>query len=374
MAGPWVLTRLGLMACLGLPAQAQEPPYAQFRARCILATEGMELDPWSVSSDDDMLRRHAAAHGWQWDLDDPDLVASTPAVPCPERTLDRIVAAQAWLSRSEGDIFFARNMAQILERNGRVDSALALLSNVQKRARDDSSEQALSFVSEWAARLCAHAGRWEQALEYAKDWTATSWCGNCASAETARRDALVGRARMALHRYEEVLASARETAQSGWTLNLDLLEAWIDCELGLQRATDAEGAIQRILVQVPEDAKDQCNRALESWKRAHASREQQIGHLEELAGTHQELAVPILLSLSRDDVTRLMACFDVVDRRLMRSSLPYLLAELGFPEVGPALERAKGGCSEELQSTVNYMLESWRSSNERWKLLTEWTR
>src|SRR5262245_60807217 len=233
MARRWVLARIGLLACLALPALAQEPTYAQFRARCLFATEGFELDPWSISPDDDLLRRHAAAHGWQWVLDDPDLVPSSAAAHCPERTLDRIVAAQSWLSRPENDAFIARSMAQILERNGRVDAALALLSAVQQRARDEAPEQDpafvsiskldLAFVSEWAARLCAHAGRWERALEFAKDWRSTSWCGLCASGETRRHDALVMRAQMALHRYEEVIASAREAAQSDWTLDLELL-------------------------------------------------------------------------------------------------------------------------------------------------------
>lgn len=324
-------------------AQGEGEPLADFQGRCILTAGEVGLDPGDAQRVLERLWAHAEAHGWQWEWDGPDFVLPAHSARCSNEVLDSIASSTRKLDGGLRGSVVIRLASHALERNGRVDDALALLGEAREAARAAGegrrSKDDVSRLSEHAARLAAHAERWQSAIEFAQEWTSTSWCGNCSSSQTCRQRVLVARSLYELGRFEDAIAVVRDSVASEWTRDVRLIEIWIDCELALERASRAEDAIGPIRAAVT-DGDWFCDRALESWKVARAPRETQIEQLDDLAQWHSEIALPLILSLDADQITLAMSAFDVVDGRFRHHALAGLLADVGYPQVEDALGRA----------------------------------
>jgi hypothetical protein len=363
-----------LLAGIAAAAQGEGQPLANFQAHCAFADGSLQLNPDDSEGLFERLWAHADAHGWEWEWDGPDFVDPARSARCPTDVLDAIAKAAR---KPDGELcgsIVLRLIAHTLERNGRVDDGLALLSEAQNDARAGGDERkagaSVSLLSEHAAKLAAHAGRWESALEFAKEWASTSWCGTCSSSQTCQQRALVARSLYMLGRFEDAIVVVRETVASDLTRDVRLFEIWIDCEMALKRASSADEAIRSIRAAVA-DADWFCDRALESWKVAHSPREAQIEHLGLLAQWHSELALPLVLSLNADQITQAMSAFDVEEGRLRHHALAELLADVGYPEVEVSLDRARRASDPAVgESTLNFIQGKFEEGKKRWNLLS----
>jgi len=383
-----ILVSLALLVCAGEPGLQAAPAPAQqgasiaerLQTHCIFGEDGVVLDLEDGKQLRAVLFRHAQAHGWNEEVDWPDLVSPERAAACPVDVLDAMASADGPDRKAGYAIYEYRWLAQALERNGRIDDALALLDRALQEVRTKGSDRGLdvSALSQLVARLARHAGRWDAALEHAEDWGAITFmhCANCAASEDRRQRTCRARCLLAAHRYGELIDLARSDAASGWTRSTGVIEAWIDCELAEGRASSADRAMDGILLQVPDDAVDDCERALERWKLTHATREVQLRDLDELATWHPEVALPLVLSLEPAQVTELMSAFELEDRRFRQPGIARLIAEIGYPEAGEALDRACEQLTEEdlRYSTIKYTKGSWESGHRRWVALTEGAR
>ena len=365
----------GVLAALALgsaivPAHARQEagrPATQFRAFCTFEREGAQLHLADAKAAEKLLNRHASAHGWSWHVEGPDYVADAHVAPCPERVLSQMAEARDLRQELYG-VFLYRDLAQAMERNGKLEAALALLN----RAAHDHVPDALpsfedmekSFLSEWAAKLAAHAGDWNKALELAEGWHANSGCGNCASSEWSRIREFEGRWLVESGRYGDAVALARRSAVvSPRSRITTLIELWLDCELREGRAKTVDDALGIVLSQVPEEAAEDCRKARDAWMLARAPRSTQLERLQELAESHPELATPLLLSLDEEEMSVLLRRLDFGDRSVRDSALASLLAQLGTPLMEPELK--------EISVFVRrYLSDQWQEANIRWNLLT----
>jgi hypothetical protein len=368
-----VLASLGLglaAACAG-DVQATASFSSQLAPRCVLA-DVAALDPWTLSWED--IARHKAAHGWGSTPYEVDLVSATSGARCPDEVLDRIAAVQRPAVPPEASVEVAVELAWILARNDREESALALLEHVSS-ALSETGAGFSSRASECAAQIALEAAQWQRALDDETGWIAPTRCGTCEREVNGHKQWVRARALDALDRHAELLELCRSSLDSESTCNHRLIEMWIDIELEQGRASDADQAIANILSDVRPGDRGFCSMALETWKLARAPREEQIEHLADLAAWHREIAVPLILSFTHAELERQLCVFEVVDGRLRSSgqheiSLASVLADLGLPDVGPVLERAKKQCAPDGVDLAQSLLDSWRKGNERWKLLT----
>lgn len=363
-----VLAALALGSAIVSARAGQEAgrPAFHFRAFCTFEREGAQLDASDAKAAERLLKRHAHAHGWSWEVDGPDFVSSTPVARCPEKVLSQMAEARDLRQESNG-VFLYRALALALERNGKLEAALELLKraaeeNVLNRSPRTHDMHA-SFLSEWASKLAAHSGDWNKALELAEGWHTTSWCGNCASGETSSINEFKGRCLVEIGRCEEAIARARRSVESSWSRSTTLIELWLDCELRAGRAKSVHDALSNVLSMVPEEAADDCRKARDAWVLARAPRSTQIDRVQELASAHPELALPLLLSLDEEELFGLLRRLDFSDRSVRDSALAGLLAQIGAPQMESELKEisvfARG-----------YLSDMWQEANTRWKLLT----
>jgi hypothetical protein len=362
---------LGLGAACSGDVEASRPLGSQLAPRCVL-TEEASLDPWALTWED--FARHNATHGWGATPHEVDLVSATTGARCPEEILDRIVAGQRSSAERASSVEVAVELARILARNDREESALALLDRVLSATYEDRDGPS-SSASECAAQIAVDAGRWQQAIAYQEGWIPPTGCGNCEGIVKTRKQWVCARALRALGRHAELVELCRSSLDSEFTCNLQLIELWIDTEIQQGRASDSAQAMANILSAVEPGVRGFCSLALETWKLARAPREEQIEHLVDLAEWHRELAVPLVLTLTRAELQRHLWVFEVVDGKLRSSgqaaiALARVLAQLGLPDVGPALERARTQCSTEHVGTVDDLIDTWHKGNKRWNLLT----
>jgi hypothetical protein len=352
-------------------------PRVQFKAYCTFEREGALLDLSGSANVRESLRRHANGHGWRWELDSADLVDPARAAPCPARILHQMEVPP--YQDSDGfDIFLLKHFAQALDRNHRVDEALALLEQALDepylQGSEALQEMHASFLSQWAARVAAHAGRWKEALVYAEGWHTTSTCGLGASSEASAIRLFRARCLLSVERNQEAIELIRSQAQTSW-IGPEALELWITGELAEGHARTAERAAELVRTQLAAKSEELLDRTLESWSLVRASRQQQVGALNELADYHPELALELLLSLDATEMELQMRAFDVVDGKRRWPCLADLLIELGLPEVGPVLDRALSLAQDDSQRFgADFDLQHWRNANERWEMLTEWRR
>src|SRR5688572_21390194 len=264
-----ILATLTLVSSILPAGVAQEAgrPYIQFRAFCTFEREQSGLSLWEEGIARDELRRHAYAHGWSWTITAPDLVSGANAARCPDRVLHQMAQANAL-----SDVFLYHDIALALERNNRLDSALDFLrrglEENHTKEPDQISDMHSAFLSEWAAKLAAHSSDWARALEFAEGWHSTSTCGNAASGELDGINAFNARCLAASGRFAEAIEIARRRAQSSWSRSTEMIELWLDCEIGAGRAMTVDEAMNSVLSMVPEDALDVCKRARDDWELA----------------------------------------------------------------------------------------------------------
>ena len=373
-----VLAALAL-GCFIVPAGvAQETgrPAIQFKAFCTFEREGAQLDLSNVKDASEVLSRHAYAHGWSWDVEAPDLVNGANAARCPSQVLDQMAQVSA-LSMEDSGIFLYRDLALALDRNESSDRALDLLKRALeglapkvKEELFDRHDTYAAFLSEWAAKVAAHSGDWTKALEFAEGWHSTSGCGNCAATEQSSIDAFTARCLVAAGRFDEARNLARRKSQSSWTTTGSLIEAWLECEIRDGRAKSVDDALSNILSMVPGDMRDDCKRARDDWELARAPKSTQLERLNELANAHPELALPLLLTLDKAQLSDQLRALNVEKGYVRDPALASLLVELGLPEVGIRLDNfkkmydLKGG-----ENPTEYLLDQWKQFNIRWKLL-----
>ena len=361
-----VLAALALGSSIVPVAASQEAsrPAVQFKAFCTFEREQSGLSLWEEGTARDELRRHAYAHGWSWEITAPDLVSGANAARCPDRILQQMTQAHAL-----SDVFLYHDMALALERNNGLDSALGLLSRALEEEHtkepDQISDLHSAFLSEWAAKLAAHSSDWVRALEFAEGWHPTSTCGNAAWGERADIDAFNGRCLAASGRFAEATGIARRTAQTSWSRSTGMIELWLDCEINAGRARIVDEAMNNVLSMVPEDAVEDCKRARDDWELARAPKSTQVERLNELARSHPELALPLLLTLDEAELSKQMGAFELVERDVRDLELASLLVELGLPQVGERLGQIK-----DASYSTEFLFDQWKSCNIRWKLLT----
>src|SRR5688572_26571313 len=130
----YAFAALTLVVTVGRAVAAQESsrPYVQFRAYCTFEREGSYLNTSDYEQADVVLSLHAQAHGWR--NQKPDLVSPNQSARCPEAMLDQMAEARD-LARLRMGVFLYRSFAHVLERNGRVGDALALLDRALEEAR-----------------------------------------------------------------------------------------------------------------------------------------------------------------------------------------------------------------------------------------------
>jgi hypothetical protein len=377
LVGGGVLALAGLIGELGLHACQQELPYCQFKPHCILENEELPDDPAALEGRSDLLTRHAVAHGWRHRLDQPDLVLVAPSAGCPENELDEICAAIARNGTSGGGAWPTPELAQILERNGRLEAAFSLLDAALHRNRSEDRSSVRARLAEWAAYLAAHAQRWELALDYAEDWKPDPGCGTCEGQQKRRKLLLSARCLMALDRRGEVAQLARASLESEFTVDAELIGMWIDCELAARPAAGADDALEAVLAQVSERERGFCELAFDVWTWSRAPRSGQIAQLRELAAWRPELALSLLQTLSRSEIQSQLRVLEELEGKPSplehgRSALARLLADLGFPEVGPALARAREQAQDmELRARLEDLEAAWKVGNARWETLTQ---
>jgi len=372
-----VLAALALAGSIVPASAGQEAgrPAVRFKAFCTFEREGAQLDLSNVKDAEEVLRRHADAHGWSWEILAADVVSGLSAARCPDRICQQM--AQAYDLNKEGKgVFVYRAMALALDRNNRMDSALVLLERALKEQRgkeaDRRSDMHVAFLSEWAAKVAAHSGDWSKALEFIEGWHSTSWCGNCAASETSRVNAFTVRCFLEAQRYEEARELARRTAQSSWIRSVGVLELWLDCEIQDGRAQTVDEALAIVLPMVPGDAAEDCRRARDDWKLARAPRSTQLEYLNDLARSHPELALPLVLSFDEAEMNRRMSAFELMDGNVREPALAYLLAGLGSPEAQAWIAKIEEVYFQNGErNPVGYLSDEWRRFNPRWQLLTE---
>jgi hypothetical protein len=355
-----------------LPGEGQR--LADFRARCVFADGSARLDPEESEGLFDRLQAHADGHGWQWESEEPDFVDRARTALCPVDVVDALEkSAREQAGDLRGDLVL-RLAAHAAQRNGRVDEGLQLLSRALEDARSGGEDRRTmgraSDLAEHATRLAARAGRWEAVLEFAEGWSSETGCGNCTAEQLCNQRVLVARSLFALGRFEEAITVVRDTVASDWTRDVRLIEMWIDCEMALKRTTHVEEAVRSIRAELP-DADWSIDRALESWRVAHATRETQIERLDVLARSHRELALPLIVSLDATQVSALLSALDVGDKGFRHPELAECLAQVGFPTVGEKLAAERARMSEDDPTAhFDYVERMWRAGNRRWGLLT----
>jgi tetratricopeptide (TPR) repeat protein len=355
-------------------SQADEPLSAQFRPRCLLEGQSLELDPWSLDPSSGLLEHHAWAHGWSRVPVREDLVPRSSGARCPEWFLDRVLEREPYFGLPGLPGGIRLELAELLARNDRTDDALQLLDRWLDRSRVDAADVDRSSASACAARIAAAAGHWQRALDYAEEWSTKSGCGNDEGSKERRKQLVRARCLKALGRYDE-LAQACLSTLTELKRSLALIELWIDSEIETGRARDGEEALTYILEQVPENWHFFCKEALGMWKLHRAPREEQIGRLRDLILNDPEHATPLVLSLTRDELRTLLEVLEPAGDASCCAPGPAhatarALAELGVPNVGSAIERARKACPEASLSTLNALEETWKAAHVRWKVLS----
>jgi hypothetical protein len=362
------------MAGFGIGARPiGDQPLADFQARCVFADGSARLDSEELEGLFDRLQVHADGHGWQWEWDGPDFVLPESAVRCPEEVVDAIAKLAEEPDTGRLHQFVLRLAAHTLHRNGRAEAGIRMLVEARDDARtkgdNRKTQSRVSALAEHATRLAARAGRWEDVLEIAPGWTSEAGCGVCSAEATCSQRLLVARSLVALGRAEDAIEVVRGTVSSEWTRDARLFEVWIDCELALERARNAEEAARAIRESVP-DSDWWVDRALQSWTVVHASREMQLASLEILAWEHRELAVPLLLSLDAEQVSALLPALEVEGQDFRQPALAGCLADIGFPCVGEKLAAVRASRSgREMGAYFGFVERKWQAGNKRWDLL-----
>jgi hypothetical protein len=124
---------------------------------------------------DALLDRHAARHGWIGSILDVDLVPPERAARCEGHLLDQV--ASAFGERfDERTAFIGLELAKVLERNGRGDAAIALLTKQLTLAKKldgeapKGSEKVAPSIEDELANAFFRAKQWSLALPHFGEW------------------------------------------------------------------------------------------------------------------------------------------------------------------------------------------------------------
>lgn len=300
-------------------------------AECSLTAEA--VDRWIAVADDSHsaleahLEAHAREHGWPslaMNAGGPDWLDAREIQRCPPSGVERL--ATAWdLVNGKRAIAVRIAIAIVLDRNGRLDEALAHLdrSLAARAVASEGHEQsefvdaAASAFNECAARLCERAGRHALALHYAAQWEVDYDCGNFRDyLEGVRREFRARNLRSA-GRCDEAAEIARSALEHG-DVELDpdarLLCVWLECELGAGRAKTVDEAVAHLCALAPEASQD-LREVIQAAARLCAMRRAGVEGckrgLAELALLDAELAFDVARRLDDDEVLEYGAWFEV---------------------------------------------------------------
>jgi len=354
------------------------PPRQIFRPFCLFANGDATLDLDSLSADsaNELLSKHADAHGWRWSITGPQFVERDRAVACPDSLLDHLELPRE-LHEESGAFFLYRRVAQVLHRNGRSQAAIDLLLRAREQEKRletgevwDAHRLHKSSLSEFAALIAADCNRWEEALALSEGWTVDSGCSLGAMAEESGITSFRARCLIGSGRYKDAQQMVKTLSHS-WSTVPEWLLLLLECQLSWKPTESIDAALTEILADAPSGSKDCRERAKDLWLLSQAARDVQLQRLEDLAAYFPELAFPLLLSLDSADLSRQMRALEVVDGHLSGPSAALLLIETGFPEVGSALERAISEVSQDsVLSSLDYKHKEWSVAHRRWLLLT----
>ncbi|HTF88121.1 MAG TPA: tetratricopeptide repeat protein, partial [Planctomycetota bacterium] len=212
--------------------------------------EGMVLDGGNgdYSDWDSWVEAHALVHGWRNHFDGPDVIAVDRSVPCPESVLQAIASIDD-LSSGPREESLHLEFALVLERNGRVDEALALLKKNAAMIHTSRPQDTFVYAARAAqesAKLCARHGRWSEAREFAQAWVPHSRCGNCIPGEERRIAESRARCSLELKLWDEARELVCAQVPHGRGVDESLLETWIAASIGSGAALNASAALEQL--------------------------------------------------------------------------------------------------------------------------------
>jgi hypothetical protein len=348
------------------------------RGHCTFASEGVGevLDALMACGDErrpfelaaEALVRHTYWHGWST-IDGIDLVPPDRAAACPSRVLDLLARVTVPCAHA-GAVWVRQDLAQSLERNGRIDEALRILvADLDEMLAEPPQvyswgiryDSKVSFVAEHAARIAAKHGRLEQALVYASHWRSTAMCGWAADGELTEIRRFRANCLLQLGRHDELRRLCIEGVTHENPVDLHLVEPWIDSHHSGPRPIAPELAVELLAAFLEPSRADELRAAAGCWFARRLPPTEQLRHLEDLDPDHAApFVIPLLLQASNDEIAELIA--PLLGETVTRADcvLATWLAHTGHPLAAPALD-----------NLVERNGESFRWFRDRWRGVRE---
>ncbi|HUR26634.1 MAG TPA: tetratricopeptide repeat protein, partial [Planctomycetota bacterium] len=229
---------LALLLAMPLFQEPAEISASTPSARCTWASEdpqallvrlrsGMELSggDGAYSAWSRWVESHAANHAWSGRFDGPDPFA-VRKIDCPAAILDAIASVQDLTDEYRAPSLYVE-LALVLERNGRVDSALGMLKNAVEVAKQTNAWTQVARLAEQAAKLYARHGLWAKAEEQSTGWIPYAQCGNCLPSEKRRIAEFRAHCLVELGRWDDAREVVRKQAMRTDGLTGSLAECYI---------------------------------------------------------------------------------------------------------------------------------------------------
>ena len=337
-----IIAALGVVGAPPIVELDVAPAGPHFTARCIFE-QGRGLD-WLDRVGDPVaedwvwqeLLRHARGHGWVW-IDLPELVfGASASAGCPPDWLAEMEAILGGAGWDPAWHHMASQIAKVLERNGRYESALQLLKQARERIPFDRHRRyRASNLSESAARVAARAGEPERALELMQGWDYVG--GGCIPSAVPHDEMFAFRAACLCaagycQAVEDLVCAVRNQNQEG--IGPHLLEAWFKCRRKTFPSRPLEWVTARMHHLLPEDALALFPELLSSARLRSLPREEQLSRLPEIAEIDSGLTLSLLLS---EGPAFIEATLDSLEVPEDPDDMPRLLQQLhwtGHPAVG----------------------------------------
>lgn len=292
------------------------------------------------------IERHAYMHGWASEVADLDLVPRDRNAPCKESVLEALADAPRWLAEIDS-IRNTKAVALCLERNGRVDAALAVLDRTLNGLDDSMSSDAwlqpfadseMSDVAGTAAEIAAAHGRWDAALTYATRWTPTAWCGHGIEDQRAGIDAFRARCMLRLGRTSEVREQCVAQARRAIANFGDIANTWLDSFASEGDDVEPEVALQMLVTFVGSDAPRDVSQILADRRLERATADTLLSSPESVVRASRDRVVSLVRSADDETVRRLVAPLLDDQHTTFDQELAWMLAPSGNPIVGRAID------------------------------------